>query len=197
MTITKRIAALLMAAALLFCLAACDNSDGDMNQYLENNGIEQNIPVSGTDPGALPGGEEVDTPVYGDELPEVLISTWSVVDIYQYAAASDISEQEAMDREYANGISFGYNCFTRAGDNIQDAVFAINSNASYADMQALGIQTSGLEQLYGQDARITSVGISTAEGSQCTTVFLINDAVLVAFGSGMNVFTYESVEAVG
>lgn len=193
----KKVMALLMAAALAVCLAACD--DGDINEYLEDNGIDPSqIEQYTSDADIVPDAPgEVDIQVGGDALPETLISSWNVVGIYQYAVASDITEQEALDRERANGVAFGYNYFSRSGEEITGAVFTVNKAATYADMNALGIQTESLVDTYGADASITSVGIATADGSQCTTVFLINDTTLVAFGSGMNVFTYESMEAVG
>ena len=95
------------------------------------------------------------------------------------------------------GISFGSSSFDRAGESIHGAVFKVNTKATFADMKAFGITTEPLTGPFGSDAKITSVEVCTADGMTCTTVFLINDTTLIAFGSGMNVFTYEMMNAVG
>lgn len=199
-----RIAAVLLAAALLCCLAACDE-DGNIADYLQENGIDTSnltpeqleqigaILISGSDSTA----DEIDTTVAGDTLPEAFICSWEVEGLYQHAVASDITSDEALERERAYGVSFGYNYFSRFGEEITGAVFKVNESAAYDDMSAMGIQTSPLVEKFGADAKITSVVVNTADGSQCTTVFLINDTTLVAFGAGMNVFTYTAMEAMG
>lgn len=130
-------------------------------------------------------------------LPEQFIGSWAVIDIYQEAGASDISAEEALRREQMTGISFGSNSFDRSGESVHSASFRINPNATFKDMEGFGISTQPLVGPYGNDAEIIAVEVLTADGMTCTTVFLINDTTLIAFGSGMNVFTYELMNAVG
>ena len=130
-------------------------------------------------------------------LPEQFIGSWAVIDIYQEAGASDISAEEALRREQMTGISFGSNSFDRSGESVHGASFRVNRKAGFKDMESFGISTKPLVGPYGSDAEIISVEVLTADGMTCTTVFLINNTTLVAFGSGMNVFTYELMNAVG
>ena len=122
-------------------------------------------------------------------LPEKYIGGWEVISIYQEAAASDITADEALRREQMTGISFGSSSFDRSGESISEAVFVVNENAGFADMEKFGISTKPLIGPYGSDAKITSVEVRTADGMVCTTLFFINDTTLIAFGSGMNVYT--------
>jgi|GEM_PF-1990097 len=214
---TKRIAAALLGVLTAVSLCACGNS-GSIDDYLQNNDIH--LDSSSTDvqePPVKPentssadvSGSDVTTttttttttaataaPV-NNTLPERFVGSWSVISIYQEAIASDIDIDEALRREQANGISFGTSFFERSGESIYDAHFVVNTSATFEDMERMGISTDPLAGPYGSDAKITSVEIQTADGMSCTTVFLINDTTLIAFGSGMNVYTYEQMTAVG
>lgn len=226
MKIIRKIAAVVFCAAIAASLAACGGS-GSMDDYLqeheivlENPSDDQptvpNQPVSGADvSGSDVSGSDVSAsdvtttttttttatttiaaPV-ANVLPEYFIGTWAVINVYQEAPASDISLDEALRREQMTGISFGSSYFDRSGESVSGAVFTVNEKATYADMERFGISTKPLIGPYGSDAKIVSVEVSTSDGMTCTTVFLINDMTLIAFGSGMNVFTYELMNAVG
>ncbi len=209
----RKIICLLMAAMMLFALAACGNDDGSLENYLENNNMQDELdqfPVGGSGEDTPPATDDiVDIPTTGsdsledyipeggDAIPEVMVGSWSYVEIYQWALASDITVDEAISREKTWGVHFAYGSFSRYSESIDNPVYKTNTEASFDDMTAFGIDPSGLKDIYGADASVTSVTVHTSDGAACTTVFLINDAVLIAFGEGMNVFMYEAVEAVG
>jgi len=219
----KRMICALLCGLTAVSLCACGNS-GDLESYLQQHNIQLDtsesdvtIPdtssptdVSGSDvSGSDVSGSDAATTtttttttttaasVQSAALPEQYIGSWEVISIYQEAAASDITAEEALRREQFAGISFGSDSFDRSGESIRDAVFSVNTKATYTDMERFGISTQPLVGPFGRDARITSVEIRTADGMVCTTVFFINDTTLIAFGSGMNVFTYEQMTAVG
>jgi len=221
----KKIIAAVLCLCTAASLCGCGSS-GSMDDYLQEHEIvletsDSDTEVSATEPSqTVSAGDVSGTDVSGGDvsgadvtttttttaptsaqvvtvLPEYFIGTWAVISVYQEAAASDISIDEALRREQMTGISFGSSYFDRSGESINDAVFKINEKATFADMERFGINTQPLVGPYGSDAKIVSVEISTADGLVCTTVFLINDITLIAFGSGMNVFTYELMSAVG
>lgn len=218
MNLLRKITALSLCLLTAASLGACGGS-GSMDDYLQSHNVVLETsdsdlpvqqPVSGADVSATDvSGSDVspsDAPTTTtttkpapavQALPEYFIGTWAVIDVYQEAAASDISVDEALRREQMTGISFGTSSFDRSGESVRDAVFKINEKATYSDMERFGISTQPLVGPYGADAKIVSVEISTSDGLTCTTVFLINEMTLVAFGSGMNVFTYEMMNAVG
>jgi len=212
----KKLLCILLAVLMLAACTACSKDDGSLENYLENNDLYadyNDYPTGGGenadgDPPATDGFDEGSTaggeislddyiPEGGDAIPEVLVGSWSYVEIYQWAQASDITVDEAISREKTCGIHFAYGAFSRYGESIENPLYKTNTAATYNDMTTFGIDPSGLQDLYGADAAITSVTVCTLEGAECTTVFLINNSVLIAFGEGMNVFTYEAVEAVG
>ena len=222
--IKKRIICCLLCALTALSLYACGSS-GDLETYLQQHNVQLDTSqsdvsatedtsstdvsgsdVSGSDVSASDAAEATTTTTtkttsaaaaQTDTLPEQYIGSWEVISIYQEAAASDITADEALRREQLAGISFGSSSFDRSAENIRDAVFSVNTKATYADMEKFGISTQPLTGPFGSDAKITSVEIRTADGMVCTTVFFINDTTLIAFGSGMNVFTYEQMAAVG
>ena len=213
----KKLLSVLLAVLMLVTITACGKDDGSLESYLENNNLYEGIedyPTAGGEnvPGDLPATDDVVDgstannenltledyiPEGGDAIPESLVGSWSYVEIYQWALASDITVDEAINREKAVGIHFSYITFTRYSETVENPVYSTNTSATYNDMTAFGIDPSGLMELYGENASITSVAVATPDGATCTTVFLINDSVLIAFGEGMNVFMYEAVEAVG
>ena len=221
--IKKRIITAALCLIMAAGLCGCGNS-GDLQSYLEQHNIqletsESDVPVSAgdTSPSDVSGSDVSGSDVSASDvttttttttttaapviqtsaMPEKYIGGWEVISIYQEAQASDISAEEALRREQLTGISFGSSSFDRSGESIREAVFLVNENATYADMESFGISTKPLKGPYGADAKITSVEVRTADGMVCTTVFFINDTTLIAFGSGMNVFTYEQMAAVG
>ncbi len=219
MNLLRKITAFSLCLLTVASLGACGGS-GSMDDYLQEHDIvletsdsdlADTQPVSGADvsssdvSGSDVSASDVTTTTTTttkpapavQALPEYFIGTWAVIDVYQEAAASDISVDEALRREQMTGISFGASSFDRSGESVRDAVFKVNEKASYSDMERFGISTQPLVGPYGADAKIVSVEISTSDGLTCTTVFLINEMTLVAFGSGMNVFTYEMMNAVG
>ncbi len=192
----KKLVSLLLSVLMLTSLltfTGCD--EGDINDYLIENGIN----VSVSDIIINENGDNVGDNVSddGDMLPDAVIGSWTPTAIYQEAAASDITSDTALSLETEHGVSFGYGDFRRYGDELNGASFAINDQASFEDMKALGIQTASLVDKHGSDAKVTAISVYTENGDYCTTAFLINDTTLVAFGAGMNVFTYEKMEAVG
>lgn len=207
----KKFLSLLLAALLLFSLAACGDNDGSLEDYLEKNPLPDIVDLipdygsqdSTTSPSVADttGGEGDNLDSYipegGDAIPEKLVGSWSYVEIYQWAQASDITVDEAISREKDCGVHFAYGSFTRYGEVVENPVYKTNAEATYNDMSTFGIDPSALKDMYGSDASVTSVTVYTPEGAACTTVFLINDSLLLAFGEGMNVFMYEAVEAVG
>ncbi len=222
--INKRLAAGLLCLLAAVSLSGCGSS-GSIDDYLQNNQVQ--LEPSHTDAPAQPTAPTTGSSVSAGDvsasdatttttttttsatttattaapqvtvLPESIIGSWSVVSVYQEAIASDISVEEALRRERASGISFGSASFDRSGESISNARFVVDTNADYSDMERMGISAKALMGPYGSDAGITSVEISTEDGMLCTTVFIINDTTLIAFGSGMNVFTYEQMAAVG
>ncbi len=219
----RKITAISLCLLMLVSASACGSS-GSMEDYLQQHNVvlessdsdvssADSVPASGTDvsasdvSGSDVSASDVTTTTtttvpttaapQSNALPQSFVGTWGVISVYQEAAASDISVDEALRREQMTGISFGSSSFDRSGESVRDAVFKVNENATFADMERLGISTQPLTGPYGADAKITSVEISTSDGLTCTTVFLINDMTLIAFGSGMNVFTYELMNAVG
>ncbi len=222
----KRIICGLLCLLAALSLCGCGKT-GDLESYLKQHNIQldtpgSSVPVSDTDTAVSPSdvsgsdvsGSDISASdatnttktttttttapdVQTSALPEQYIGGWEVISIYQEAAASDISADEALRREQLSGISFGSSSFDRNGESIRDAVFRVNEKASFSDMESFGISTKPLMGPYGSDAKITSVEVRTADGMVCTTVFFINDTTLIAFGSGMNVFTYEQMTAVG
>lgn len=219
---TKRIIAAALGLLCAVSLLGCTDS-GSMDDYLQQHKviletsmsdvkIPETEPVSESDvsytdvSGADVSASDVTTTTTASTtaaeklsgtLPEYFIGTWGVVSVYQEAAASDVSLEEALRREQLNGISFGSSYFDRSVESVNGAVFKVNENATFKDMERFGISTQPLVGPYGNDAKIVSVEVSTADGLVCTTVFLINDLTLIAFGSGMNVYTYEQMNAVG
>lgn len=206
-------AAAILIALLLAMLAGCGN-DGSLDAYLSEHSLELNSSpsdvttttsadvshsdaVSMTD--APPATETTASSTVADQgaLPEEFIGSWSVVGIFQEAGASDISTDEALRREKLSGLSFSYNSFIRYDEAVTGAIFKVNKKAAYSDLNALGIQTEPLSGMFGADAQITSIEIRTPDDMPCTTVFLIDGSMMLAFGQGMNVFSYELVEAVG
>lgn len=220
----KRMISMALCLLVLLSLCSCGNS-GDLESYLEQHNVqletsESDVPtpvpvvsvsdVSGSDvSGSDVSASDVTTTVpttttttaapvaQSSVLPEKYIGGWEVISVYQEAAASDITVDEALRREQLTGISFGSSSFDRSGESIREASFRVNESAKFSDMEAFGISTKPLIGPYGADAKITSVEVSTADGMVCTTLFFINDTTLIAFGSGMNVFTYEQMNAVG
>ncbi len=209
----KRFLSVVCAVMLLLSLAACQKDDGSLEAYLQQNGLngEYDVPtspvlpdnitiISGSD-GSVNVPDDVALSEYipegGDAIPESLVGSWSYVEIYQSAHASDITVDEAISRERDCGIQFGYISFSRYGEAISYPLYKTNTEASYDSMSQFGIDPSGLKELFGDDAAVTAVTVATTDGAECTTVFLINDSTLIAFGQGMNVFMYEAVEAVG
>ena len=206
----KKLLCILLSVLMLIAVTACGTDDGSLENYLEQNGLPEDLDhyLSGSD---ITGGEQTDTslsggetgslddyiPEGGDAIPEVLVGSWSYVEIYQWALASDITVDEAISREKNYGVHFAYGSFSRYGESIENPVYQTNTEATYDDMSAFGIDPSALKDIYGEDASITAVTVCTLEGAACTTVFLVNDSLLIAFGEGMNVFMYEAVEAVG
>lgn len=215
----KRIICMLLAALMLFSLAACKKNDGSLEDYLQNNGgasgdvdypVDQPVidPAAPVDPqpgdvenGSTAGEEEGDISSYipegGDAIPSAMIGGWSYVEIYQWAQASDITVDEAINREKDSGVYFGYTAFSRYNEAVSSPLYKTNENATFDDMAAFGIDPTGLTDLFGESPRITSVAVNTEDGITCTTVFLIEDNTLIAFGEGMNVFMYERMESVG
>ena len=186
----KKLVCILLSAALLVCGAAmlcgCVD-DGDLETYINNY-----LPdVSDTDEA------ELHIASGSDVLPDVMIGTWSPVELYQYSVASDITDEEALQLEIKNGVSFGYSSFSRYGDDISEAVFHVNEKATYDDIRATGIQIESLVDKYGDYPEIMSIEVCDGDGAYCTTLFLINKETLVSYGAGMNVFSYERMEAVG
>ena len=215
----KRIICMLLAALMLVSLAACKKNDGSLEDYLQNNGgatgdvdypvdtpiVDPAVPDDGsTENGSTAGdeeGEEGDISNYipegGDAIPSSMIGGWSYVEIYQWAQASDITVDEAINREKNSGVYFGYTAFSRYNEAVSEPLYKTNENATFEDMQAFGIDPTGLSDLFGATPKITSVAVNTEDGITCTTVFLIEDNTLIAFGEGMNVFMYERMESVG
>ena len=177
--------AVLLVIASLSLLAGC--GDGDIDSYIANNGLGR---TSGSDSGslALPGS---------DILPDAIVGTWYPTGIYQYAVASDISDEQALEYERDNCLAMSYTSFTRYMDDIGAAVYKVNEKASYDDMLSQGIQVDPLVEKYGEYAQITSVKVYDGEGAYCTTVFFIGGELLISYGAGMNVFSYERMDAEG
>jgi len=215
----NRIMAALLSVLTVASLCAC-GGNGSIDDYLQNHDVHletttTTVPTQPTKQDNTSSSDVSDSdaatttttttttttaasePQLQTVLPEKFIGSWSVISVYQEAIASDITIDEALRRERASGISFGSASFDRSGESIQNARFVVNTYSSYKDMERMGISTKPLMGPYGSDAKITSVEISTDDGMLCTTVFLINDTTLIAFGSGMNVFTYEQMAAVG
>lgn len=211
----KRFLYFVLAALLVFSLAACDKNDGSLEAYLEQNGLPsdyqlpENVDQSVianyiAEAASSPSNSDIADPSLsqyipegGDAIPEALVGSWSYIEIYQSAHASDITVDEAISREKDCGVQFGYISFSRYGENISYPLYKTNTEATYNDMMQFGIDPSGLKDLFGAEADVTAVTVSTTDGAECTTVFLVNDSTLIAFGQGMNVFMYEAVEAVG
>lgn len=213
----KRIICVILAALMLLSITACKKNDGSLEDYLQNNGGasgEVDYPVDNpidnpvVDPlpddsenGSTAGEEEGDISNYipegGDAIPSAMVGGWSYVEIYQWAQASDITVDEAIEREKNSGVYFGYTAFSRYNEAVSSPLYKTNESATYSDMQAFGIDPTGLTDLFGESPKITSVAVNTEDGITCTTVFLIEDNTLIAFGEGMNVFMYERMESVG
>lgn len=213
----KRIICVILAALMLLSITACKKNDGSLEDYLQNNGGasgEVDYPVDNpidnpvVDPlpddsenGSTAGEEEGDISNYipegGDAIPSAMVGGWSYVEIYQWAQASDITVDEAIEREKNSGVYFGYTAFSRYNEAVSSPLYKTNESATYSDMQAFGIDPTGLTDLFGESPKITAVAVNTEDGITCTTVFLIEDNTLIAFGEGMNVFMYERMESVG
>ena len=201
----KRMISMALCLLVLLSLCSCGESDVPTPVPVVSVSDVSGSDVSGSDVSASDVTTTVPTtttttaaPVaQSSVLPEKYIGGWEVISVYQEAAASDITVDEALRREQLTGISFGSSSFDRSGESIREASFRVNESAKFSDMEAFGISTKPLIGPYGADAKITSVEVSTADGMVCTTLFFINDTTLIAFGSGMNVFTYEQMNAVG
>ena len=188
-TLPTRMICILTAAALaVFSAAAlCGCDKGDMEHYLDGEGYDA-APAPDSASLALPGS---------DILPDGIVGTWYPTGIYQYAVASDISDAEALEYERQYCLAMSYTAFSRYTDDIATAVYKVNEKASYDDMLAQGIQVDPLTEKYGEYAEITSVRVFDGDGAYCTTVFLIGGETLIGYGAGMNVFSYERLDAEG
>ncbi|MBQ4312579.1 MAG: hypothetical protein IJC18_00070 [Clostridia bacterium] len=189
----KKCITIILAALMLFSFAACEGGD-DVSDFYDQYPVTSGGDILSGGDAAVEGGDAQ----FGNVLPEDLICTWEVIDIYQESPISEISADVALDKERKSGMLFGFNTFSRSSDYIEDAVFSINFKATYDEMyQYFGIQTESLSDQYGADAEVISIAVSTSDGMPCTTVYIIDRSVLLAFGAGMNVFTYRMVESVG
>ena len=186
----KKLVCFLLSLAVLVCgaVALCGCVEGgDLETYINNYMPD----VSDTDE------PELHVASGSDVLPDVMIGTWTPVELYQYSVASDISDEEALQLEIDNGVSFGYSTFSRYGDDLSEAVFHVNEKATYDDISATGIQIESLVDKYGDYPEIVSIEVCDSDGAYCTALFLINNETLISYGAGMNVFSYERMEAVG
>lgn len=130
-------------------------------------------------------------------LPERMINVFVCSGIYQQAVPSEIDAERAFAIETVNDIVFGPAYFSSSRYLLELCSFEVNEAAEWDDLRSLGIDVSGLIDRFGGEASICSVRIFSGEGEYKTTVFLIDENTLIAFGEGMHIFEYELVEAVG
>lgn len=182
--------AVMLAVIAAVTLGGCGDK-GDMDDYIDNmyaDGFTASVSDGDISQYVAPGS---------DILPDGVIGTWVPKEIYQFAVASDISDEQAMQYEQQYGLTLGYSTFYRYGDDISGAVFKVNTDASFDDMLAQGIQIDPLAERYGEQAKITAIGVYDSTGSYCTTLFFAGGDTVISYGAGMYVFEYELMESVG
>ena len=190
---------------MLMPLLGCD--DSSIDELAQQLGVSAGDVVSPTDnTPATSATSELDNLVQEAEpdvveptstLPEALINYWMVEGIYQSANVSDMSAEQAMEYEQNNAVSIGYDAFINHSGVYENPSYVVNAGASFADMTRYGIQTQSLADIYGADAKVTSISVSDENGLYITVLYWVADDVLIAFGKGMYVFSYRAVDAVG
>lgn len=197
----KKIICIMLSALMMLAVAGCgeETSIDQIAGELTGGQSSGSDVVSYTE---LPGGEQGSIEDYvqegSDILPDAVVGGWSVVDVYQYARATDISAEDALEIERNTSISISYVSYMHGDDSVNDPVYKVNANAGFAAMNAMGIETSALAGEFGSDAQVTAIDIKqNATGFNVTTVYLVAGQKLIAFGRGMHVFTFERMESVG
>lgn len=192
---------IIIAAALV--LGGCE----------EKNGFYDDIDIAGYNGSGSEGDISQFVASGSDILPDGAIGTWEPAEIYQYAVASDISDEKALELEKQYGLTLGYSSFNRYGDDINGAVYKINTEATLNDVIKQGIQVDPLIERYGETAKVTAIEVYDNAGTYCTTLFFIpgrtgdmsattgntedEGDIIISYGAGMYVFEYELTEAVG
>lgn len=181
----KKIILLLVTVLFVFAAAACE----------EIPGIEEIGDASGSAAHASP---TINSDEYiqdgSDALPEAVVGTWSVKEVYQEARATDISPADGLTSESLAVLRIDYVNFSHNDNTVDQPIFDVTENAGINALYSAGIQPDA----FSADSVVDVISIKQAsDGSTIETLYLVDGTTLLAFGSGGHIYTYEAVEAVG
>lgn len=177
----KKIIFLLVTVLFVFAVSACE----------EIPGIEELGSASGSAP-TVSADDYI--PEGSDTLPQEIVGSWSVKEVYQEARATDIAPADGLASEALGFIRIDYVAFSHNDTTVDGPIFTVKTGATISDLYAAGIQPDA----FGADTVVDIISVKqSVDGSSLESVYLIDKTTLLAFGAGGHVYTYEAVEAVG
>lgn len=177
-------------AAVVILIARGKSNDDDYND---------NVGITGTQ---LDENGNLIIAQGSDYLPESCVGSWEVAKdahVLQSPRNTDMSEKDAVKEEYNYGVLLAYDSYknSRTG-SVFSPFYKVKNNCTRDLMDAVGMQSDGIMDEFGDGAVITQIQVYDQSGKNLyDTIFIINDQYLVYYGTGNFVFAATKVEAVG
>lgn len=138
-----------------------------------------------------------------DYIPESCVGSWEVskdAHVLQSPRNTDMSEEDAVKAEYkGEGVLLAYDSYkTSRTGSVFSPFYKVKNNCSRDLMDAVGMQSDGILDEFGDDAMLTQIQVYDQGGTNLyDTIFIVNDQYLIYYGTGNFVFAATKVEAVG
>lgn len=139
-----------------------------------------------------------------DYIPESCVGSWEVSGeanhVLQSPRNTDMAEEDALKEERAGeGVLLAYDCYkTSRTGSVFSPFYKVKNNCSRELMDAVGMQSDGILDDFGDDAVLTQIEVYDQGGTNLyDTIFIVNDRYLIYYGTGNFVFAATKVEAVG
>ena len=138
----------------------------------------------------------------GGPLPDSYLGSWALPGdshVLQSPRNADVTEDDALADENDFGVMITYGAYTthRVG-SVSNPFYRMQQNCTPEDMDAEGMQSSGIMDEFNENASITRIEIFDKEGGNlCDTVFILDDQYLIYYGTGNYVFCAVKLDAVG